>query len=184
MWFRVRARTATILDVPEPGDRVSWFVGICLIALIVVNVVAVILESVDRLQARWGDVFRTIETVSLVIFSIEYVLRVWSIIDNRWRREYRHPVWGRLRFMRSPMAIIDLLAVALVASAGEHRQGEADAVSRSVVEPVGVADENPRHHVEIRCIGDGHRRGGRGAAHRASPTARTCCWPTRPGPAP
>ena len=76
------------------------------------NVVAVILESVDRLQARWGDVFRTIETVSLVIFSIEYVLCVWSIIDNRWRREYRHPVWGRLRFMRSPMAIIDLIAVA------------------------------------------------------------------------
>mgnify|MGYP000570841133 CR=1 FL=1 len=32
-------------------------------------------------------------------------------MDNRWRDEYRHPLWGRLRFMRSPMAVIDLVAV-------------------------------------------------------------------------
>ena len=112
MWLRVRARTASILDVPEQGDRVSRYFDYCLIALIVVNVVAVILESVNTLHARWGDTFRAIETVSLVIFSLEYVARVWSIVDNRWRSEYRHPVWGRLRFIRSPMAIVDLLAVA------------------------------------------------------------------------
>ncbi len=112
MWLRVRARTASILDVPEQGDRVSRYFDYGLIALIVVNVVAVILESVNALHARWGDTFRTIETVSLVIFSLEYMARVWSIVDNRWRSEYQHPVWGRLRFMRSPMAIVDLLAVA------------------------------------------------------------------------
>lgn len=112
MWFLVRARVASILDVPEKGDRVSRYFDICLIALIVVNVVAVTLESVDSLQARWSDVFHAIESVSLVLFSIEYLLRVWSIVDNRWRSEYRHPLWGRLRFMRSPMAIIDLLAIA------------------------------------------------------------------------
>ena len=112
MWFRVRARTASILDVPEHGDTVSRYFDVFLIILIVVNVVAVILESVGSLRARWADAFYTIETVSLVIFSLEYVLRVWSIVDNRWRPEYAHPVWGRLRFMRSPMAIVDLLAVA------------------------------------------------------------------------
>ena len=112
MWNRWRARTAVILDVPEPGDRVSRYFDLFLIALIVVNVSAVILESVGELQVRWGGVFRLIETVSLVIFSLEYLARVWSIVDNKWREEYRDPLWGRLRFMRSPLAVIDLLAVA------------------------------------------------------------------------
>lgn len=112
MWYRVRARTASILDVPEHGDTVSKYFDLFLIALIVVNVVAVILESVSVLQQRWTDVFYFIEISSLVIFSLEYVFRVWSIIDNKWRPEYAHPLWGRLRFMRSPMAIVDLLAVA------------------------------------------------------------------------
>ena len=97
MWFRVRARVASILDVPAKEDRVSRYFDICLIVLIVVNVIAVILESVDSLQARWSDGFQAIERVSLVIFSIEYVLRVWSIVDNRWRAEYQHALWGRLR---------------------------------------------------------------------------------------
>ena len=112
MWYRVRARTASILDVPAPNDSVSRYFDFFLIALIVVNVVAVILESVDSLHTRWATTFHAVETVSLVIFSFEYVFRVWSIVDNRWRAEYHHPLLGRLRFMRSPMAIIDLLAVA------------------------------------------------------------------------
>ena len=78
------------------GDTASrWFDG-ALIALILINFVAVILESIASLQLRWGDVFNLIEQVSLVIFSLEYLLRVWSIVDNRWREEYRHPLLGRL----------------------------------------------------------------------------------------
>jgi voltage-gated potassium channel len=111
MWYLWRARTAVILDVPEPGDRVSRYFDLFLIALIVVNVGAVILESVGELRVQWGGVFFLIETVSLVIFSLEYLARVWSIVDNKWREEYRDPVWGRLRYMRSPLAVIDLLAV-------------------------------------------------------------------------
>lgn len=110
-WYRIRARVASVLDVPEQGDTVSRVFDIFVILLIVVNVVAIILESVASLRARWGDIFAAIETVSVLIFTAEYLLRVWSIVDNRWQPQYGHPVWGRLRFMRSPMAIIDLLAV-------------------------------------------------------------------------
>jgi voltage-gated potassium channel len=111
MLSRIRARTAEILDVPTPGDHVSRAVDVFIIVLILVNVVAVILESVASLRLRWGDAFRLLEQISLIVFSLEYLLRVWSIVDNRWRAEYRHPLWGRLRFMRSPLALIDLLAV-------------------------------------------------------------------------
>jgi voltage-gated potassium channel len=112
MWYRVRARTASILDAAEADDPLSKKFGIFLIALIVVNVVAVVLESVAVLRIRWAGVFSTIEIVSLVVFSVEYVLRVWSIVDNRWHQEYHRPLLGRLRFMLTPLAIIDLLAVA------------------------------------------------------------------------
>lgn len=112
MWYRVRRRAATILDVSDPNDRTSRIFDSFLIALILINVIAVILESVVSLHVRFGTTFAVIENVSLVVFTVEYLLRIWSIVDNKWRAEYRHPLWGRLRFMRSPMAIIDLLAVA------------------------------------------------------------------------
>ena len=111
MWYRIRARTAELLDVPQAGDTWSRGLDGFIILLILVNVIAVILESVASLRLLWGTYFRLLEQVSLVVFSVEYLLRVWSIVDNRWRAEYRDPLWGRLRFMRSPMALIDLLAV-------------------------------------------------------------------------
>lgn len=107
----MRARFAVILDVPHTGDRVSLWVDRVLIGLILFNVIAVVLESVNALHMRWAGVFFAIELFSVTIFTIEYLLRVWSIVDNQWRHEYRHPFWGRLRFMRSPLAVIDLLAV-------------------------------------------------------------------------
>jgi voltage-gated potassium channel len=107
----VRERVAVMLDVPQPGDRVSLWIDRFLIGLILFNVIAVVLESVAALQARWGAAFHLIEVFSVSVFTVEYLLRVWSIVDNRRRSEYRHPVRGRLRFMRSPMAVIDLIAV-------------------------------------------------------------------------
>lgn len=111
-WYRWRARCASILDVPETGDTLSRAFDYFLIGLILANFVAVVLESVDSVHAAYGRELRLFEIASVLVFTAEYLLRVWSIVDNRWRAEYRHPVRGRLRFMASPMAIIDLLVVA------------------------------------------------------------------------
>jgi voltage-gated potassium channel len=111
-WSRIRVRTASVLDVSEPGDRLSRLFDYLLIGLILLNFLAVILESVVSIRAEWALEFRAFEIFSVAIFTVEYVARVWSIVDSKWRSEYRHPVKGRLRFMVSPMAIVDLLAVA------------------------------------------------------------------------
>jgi len=108
----IRVRTATLLDVPEPDDHLSRLVDVCLIGLILINFVAVILESVVPLREQWDAQFRLLEVFSVGVFTLEYLLRVWSIVDSPSHTKYRHPVWGRLRFMLTPMAIIDLLAVA------------------------------------------------------------------------
>jgi voltage-gated potassium channel len=83
-----------------------------LIGLILLNVFAIVLESVTSLHARWMPVFHAIEVISVTVFTVEYLARVWSIVDNRWRPEFGHPVSGRLRFVVTPMALIDLLAIA------------------------------------------------------------------------
>ncbi len=88
----------------HPARRV---VRLSLAALILLNVVAVMLESVPGIGAAHATAFWTFELVSVVVFSIEYVLRVWVCVEDP-RFVGR---WGRLRFALTPMALIDLVAV-------------------------------------------------------------------------
>lgn len=77
---------------------------IALILLICFNVVAVILETVDPLYARWQEWFDTFEVISLVLFAVEYMARLWAAPENP---EYE----SRTKWALSPQALIDLLAI-------------------------------------------------------------------------
>lgn len=78
---------------------------------IAVNVMALVLETLPSLQTpRYHHIFRAIEVTSVVLFTIEYFLRLWVVTEDRSGR-FSHPVWGRLRYMMTPLAIIDFLAV-------------------------------------------------------------------------
>jgi voltage-gated potassium channel len=83
---------------------VSTIIGL----LIGLNVLAIILESVPSIYRSRGGGFWTFEVFSVAVFSIEYVLRIWSCTANS---EYAHPIVGRARFALKPLQIIDLLAV-------------------------------------------------------------------------
>lgn len=85
---------------------VDWF----LIVMIVLNVLAVVLESIEHLSIAHGPVFHAFDLFSVAVFSVEYLLRLWTAVEIDDRR-FRHPLLGRLRWMASPMAVIDLLAV-------------------------------------------------------------------------
>ena len=62
-------------DVEEPASR---FCEIFIALLVVLNVVAIILESVPSIHEDWHDWFEYFDVFSVVVFSVEYVLRVWS----------------------------------------------------------------------------------------------------------
>jgi voltage-gated potassium channel len=92
---------------PRLGARlVSGVVG----TLIVINVMSVVLESVESLRARHFETFWWIEQIATAVFAVEYVLRVWSAPD-RVAGKYRTPIIGRLRYMMQPFAVVDLIAV-------------------------------------------------------------------------
>lgn len=108
---RLRKRTANALQVSgRDAPLLSKVVDVVLIALILGSVIATILESVPSLAIEWEREFYWFEAFTVVVFSIEYVLRVWSSIDLPEGR-YQHPITGRIRYCLSPFAIIDLVAI-------------------------------------------------------------------------
>ena len=107
---RLRHRLYGLLEHGPIGDRAGRLTGQFIVALIVVNLVAVVLESVPAYEARYRALFFVIELLSLVVFTVEYALRVWVAVEHA---PYRHLKKGaaRLRFVTSPFGIVDLLAV-------------------------------------------------------------------------
>ncbi|MFC2142698.1 ion transporter [Acidobacteriota bacterium] len=106
--MRIKRRTYEILEVASPGDKASGVFDIFIIALIALNVIAVILGTIQSLFVQHRVFFRRFEVFSVIVFTLEYVLRVWSCTENP---KYKNPILGRLRFMITPLALIDLFAV-------------------------------------------------------------------------
>ncbi|MGI9416050.1 MAG: ion transporter, partial [Hyphomicrobiales bacterium] len=94
----------------ERTDIVGRCVDMALIALITINVMSVILETVDWIYDRFAGYFDVIEFVSVSVFTVEYLLRLWCSAEAAVDGESADA--ARLRYAASPIAIIDLLAIA------------------------------------------------------------------------
>ena len=99
-----------MFDDDAPQSLVARVFNVLLALLIIVNVGAVILESVEPMRIKHQLTFMAIEHVATVIFALEYVLRVWTAVDLHGGR-FQEPFWGRLRYMGGFFPIIDLIAV-------------------------------------------------------------------------
>lgn len=68
------------------------------------------LETVPSLHDEYHEqqFFHYFDLVSVLIFTVEYVLRVWSSNHDP---IYKHSIWGRIKYMLSPGALIDVLAI-------------------------------------------------------------------------
>jgi voltage-gated potassium channel len=106
----LRERLATVFEDEEPRSAFTRLFNLALALLIIANVSCVVLESVESIRQHFAFAFDTFERVATAIFAVEYVLRVWTSIDFR-ERSYHDPLWGRLRYMRSFFALVDLVAV-------------------------------------------------------------------------
>lgn len=84
--------------------------NLALALLIFANVAAVILESVESFRQQFAGIYDKFESTATAIFAIEYMLRVWACVDFR-HEPYGDPLRGRLRYMRSFFALVDLAAV-------------------------------------------------------------------------
>src|SRR5262252_8886825 len=113
IWRRgkdLRRRLYEVLEHGTIGNRTGLIVGRLIVALIITNLVTMTLDSVPALEAQYGPLFLAIELLSLVVFTIEYALRVWVAAEHA---PHRHSSERKARweFVSSPLGVIDLLAV-------------------------------------------------------------------------
>ena len=106
---RLRLFVYNILQNDEHDTLFSRCVDYFLIFLIMANVTAVIAESVDNWYYPYQEYFTWFENLSIIIFSIEYLLRLWSVAEAKpdnttWRQ--------RWDWLKSPSALIDIIAIA------------------------------------------------------------------------
>lgn len=108
MYSKIKKRTYEIIEKAKIDDRASRIFDIFIVTLIFLNVVVVILESVKNLSSNFSLFFRSFEIISVVIFTIEYISRLWSSnIDDR----FKGKILGRIKYAVSPLALIDLFAI-------------------------------------------------------------------------
>lgn len=107
--YHATKKKVHVLLHPELGDT-KWdrVINGFIIILIVLNVTAVMLETVPSIHDPHEEFFRVFDLVSVIIFTVEYVLRVWS---SNYDPRYKHSIHGRLRFIFSLDGLIDLLAI-------------------------------------------------------------------------
>lgn len=92
----------------DSGGRMGWYVDYFIMVLILLNVVTVMLETVDWIYAVYARELYLVEVVSVAIFSVEYLGRLWAAPEHP---DYSRPIRGRIRFALSPYMIVDLLAI-------------------------------------------------------------------------
>jgi voltage-gated potassium channel len=105
---RLRREVHDVLEVggdAHPMGRVNGFI----IVLIFLNAIAFAADTVAELAGRYCWEFAAFNAFSVIVFTVEYALRIWSAVEIPMLS--RLPRWqARLRYAMRPMMIIDLLA--------------------------------------------------------------------------
>ncbi|HVZ14618.1 MAG TPA: cyclic nucleotide-gated ion channel [Bauldia sp.] len=106
----LRREVFDLLERVDRHARLPRVVSGALVALILVNVVTAIFETVESLWESYRWLFHAVEYVSLVVFSVEYVVRLWVSVEHP--RARGKPAWqARLSYAVTPAALVDLVAI-------------------------------------------------------------------------
>lgn len=102
-----KKRIFDIIQIGKKDDLTSRAFDIFIVLTIITNIAVLFLETFDELNA-YAPLFKTVETVTVVIFCVEYLLRIWTA-------EYLYPGRGRLKavlkFLVSFDGIVDLCTI-------------------------------------------------------------------------
>ncbi len=107
--MNLRKEVNKVLEIKFKEKRgLGFAINVSLTVLIFLNTVAIILHTVPSIGDRYNNFFLEFEVFSVIVFTIEYLLRVWSCVEDP---QYKHPLYGRLKFVFSVWGLIDLLAI-------------------------------------------------------------------------
>jgi voltage-gated potassium channel len=110
MGMVIRKRVLAVLSRSTGEDRLSRWCDHFLATLILLNLLAVSLESIDALSRQYAAQFIAFEIFSVTIFGLEYILRIWAIADNEESR-FKTATGRRFGYIFSFTGLIDLAAI-------------------------------------------------------------------------
>lgn len=102
----LKEKTYSIIE--EVGDEDSRRFELFILGLIFLNVISLCLETVDSIAQSYRYWLHLFDIFSVIVFSLEYIARIWSCTIHP---DYRHPLWGRLKYAFTTLALVDLLAI-------------------------------------------------------------------------
>lgn len=109
---KAQNRCREVLQNATYEDQTSKYVDNFLAALVVINIIAVALESVTSIYIRFSQYFDLIELISVLIFTIEYSLRIWSApIQAENKNTLGDSLRQRWKYITSFTGIIDLVSI-------------------------------------------------------------------------
>ena len=103
-----RARVYRALFVVSTKDRLARTIEGLIAVLILLNVASLVMESTEKVPPALAAVLSGVEVMTIVVFSVEYLLRLWSITASS---GYQHRFLGRLRYMLTFFALVDLVSI-------------------------------------------------------------------------
>lgn len=104
---KLKVRIYKLIRDDDINDLASNIFDGIIISLIILNVVLVILDTF-KLPYWFSDVSYYIEFISIIIFTIEYILRIWVSDISR---PNDNPIIARIKYIFTFMAVVDLLAI-------------------------------------------------------------------------
>jgi len=95
-WYdTIQGDVYTLLESRANTNMLRKAIIYFIAAMILLNVLVVIIETVNYVYIEYSTFFHLFDLVTVIVFSIEYILRVWCCVKNPL---YSSPVQGRIRY--------------------------------------------------------------------------------------
>jgi voltage-gated potassium channel len=107
-WVSARKATYNFLELDSPRTHGKMVFRAFMYILISVNIVLVIFESAPQLPYGVSGISYGIYILSIAVFIVVYALHLWVCVENP---RFSRPVFGRLLFMATPYALVDLAVI-------------------------------------------------------------------------
>lgn len=103
----MREKIFNIIQIGDKSNKISRAFDIFITIIIVSNIIVTFLETFDQL-AYFSSLFKIVEIVTVFVFCVEYILRIWTA-------NYLYPEvtagHARFKFLISFDGIVDLLTI-------------------------------------------------------------------------
>ena len=103
-----RQRVYALLNPTEYSGKLQEMLDSFVVWWVFISVVAVVLESVESIHYVLNVQFIIVDAVAVFIFSMEYIFRLYSIAEDP---NFKGGVRGRIAYAKTPIVIIDFLAI-------------------------------------------------------------------------